>query len=108
MMRLGAVAGAVAVIGVVLPATPAPAVVIPTGWARISVDDGCLARVVRGDYKLTVPSGGRMELPVGKYKLKVRPSSCDGSKKTFRIREGKTIRAKVSLVQQPVQTPQPQ
>lgn len=94
LARPTAVGMAVGLVAVLAPAS-SPAVVIPTGWAVIKVDEGCLARVIRGDYRLAVPGKGRMELPVGKYKLKVRPATCTRSKKTFRIRKGKTIRASV-------------
>lgn len=104
MAMRSAAAGVAVTLGVALAPMPSPAVVIPTGWAVIRVDEGCLARVVRGEYRLAVPAKGRMELPVGKYKLKVRPGTCTHSRKTFRIREGKTIRAQVTSTAAP--TPQ--
>ena len=76
---------------------PAPGVIVITGYARISVDEGCLARVVRKDYKVAVKPGKKMELPVGTYRLTVRPGTCERSKKTFTVRKGKTVRAAVTM-----------
>ncbi len=93
-----ALVGIVALSGSLLLA-PAQAVepssIVITGYAKIRVDEGCLARVVKGRYKKTVPTRGRMELPVGRYRLQARPGSCEVSRKKIKIRKGKTTRAKV-------------
>lgn len=97
-MRIIAVGIATGLASAVLaaPATAViPTVKVPTGRLVIAMDDGCLARVVDGPYKVNVPIGGRMLLPTGKYKLKVRPGNCTASKKTVKVRKGKTTRATV-------------
>lgn len=96
MLRVLAGAGLTAgLVGGAL-AVPVPAVIVSTGKAVIKVEDGCLARVVRDAYKKAVPASGRMELPVGTYKLKVRPDSCLTSKKKITIRKGRTTKATVT------------
>lgn len=75
---------------------PAPAVIVITGYARITVDEGCLARLVHKDYKIAVKPGKKMELPVGTYRLTVRPGTCERSKVKFTVRKGKTVRAAVT------------
>ena len=77
-----------------LPA-PAPAVIVITGHARIAVDEGCLARLVRKDYTIAVKPGQKMELPVGTYRITARPGTCEPSKKKITVRKGKTVRAAV-------------
>lgn len=79
-----------------LPA-PAPGVIVITGYARISVEEGCLARVVHKDYKVAVKPGKKMELPVGTYRLTVRPATCERSRTKFTVRKGRTVRAAVTL-----------
>ena len=54
---------------------PASGVIVITGYARINVAEGCLARLVQKDYKIAVKPGKRMELPVGSYRLTVRPGA---------------------------------
>ena len=82
--------------GLLAVPVPAPGVIVITGYARISVDEGCLARVVRKDYKVAVKPGKKMELPVGTYRLTVRPGACERSKTKFTVRKGKTVRASVT------------
>jgi hypothetical protein len=83
---------------------PAPGVIVITGYARISVDEGCLARVVRKDYKVAVKPGKKMELPVGTYRLTVRPGTCEAQQdQTFTVRKGKTVRAACEPLHLPVQ-----
>ncbi|HRY09254.1 MAG: hypothetical protein H6526_03215 [Actinobacteria bacterium] len=77
-----------------LPA-PAPSVIVITGHARIAVDEGCLARLVRKNYKIAVKPGKKMQLPVGTYRITVRPGTCEPSKKRITVRKGKTVRASV-------------
>ena len=102
-MRGGAVLGLAWVITAAVvsaeSAAAAPVQVIPVGKAVITVDEGCLARVVSGKYKKAVPPGGRMVLPTGTYRIKVRPGVCRSSKKKIRVRKGKTVRAKVRMVE---------
>ncbi len=97
---VGVMLGTVVVASLITPASAVepnsvPTTIVITGHAKIRVDEGCLARVVKGRYKKTVPTRGRMELPVGRYRLQARPSSCKVSRKKITIRKGKTIRAKV-------------
>ncbi len=80
---------------VALPA-PAPGVIVITGYARITVDEGCLARVVHKDYRTAVKPGKRMELPVGTYRIQVRPGACESSKAKITVRKGKTVRVAVT------------
>jgi hypothetical protein len=89
-MRAIVVAGLV----VGLVAAPAASAPIPTGFLRITVDEGCLARVVKGPYKKVV--SGRTELPTGRYRIQVKPATCTAKPRTFRVREGRTVRARVS------------
>jgi len=99
MVRTWAVAVAVgaAALGGVGPAPAAsPTVIVITGWAVIKVDEGCLARVVQKDYKSAVRPGKKMELPVGTYRITVRPSTCERSKTKITVRKGKTVRAAVT------------
>ena len=79
-----------------LPA-PAPAVIVITGYARVAVDEGCLARLVQKDYKIAVRPGRKMELPVGTYRITARPGTCEPSKKKITVRKGKTVRAAVTM-----------
>ena len=72
---------------------PASGVIVITGYARINVAEGCLARLVQKDYKIAVKPGKRMELPVGSYRLTVRPG--EASKTRITVRKGKTVRASV-------------
>lgn len=72
---------------------PAASMPIPTGFAKVTVDAGCLARVVKGPYKKIV--SGRTELPTGRYSIVVRPKGCRPVPRTIRIREHKTVRAHV-------------
>ena len=74
---------------------PASGVIVITGYARINVAEGCLARLVQKDYKIAVKPGKRMELPVGSYRLTVRPGACEASKTRITVRKGKTVRASV-------------
>lgn len=72
-----------------------PTVKVPTGRLVVAMDEGCLARVIDGRYRVNVPTSGRMLLPAGKYKLTVRPGTCTANKKTVKVRKGKTTRATV-------------
>lgn len=99
-MRRVVVAGVVLGLAVV-PTAAAP---IPTGFARITVDEGCLARVVKGPYKKAV--SGRTELPTGKYRIVVRPSTCAATKQTITVRQGKLVKARV-VNEAPVPAPSP-
>jgi hypothetical protein len=76
---------------------PAPAVIVVTGYARVAVDEGCLARLVQKDYKIAVKPGKKMELPVGTYRITARPGTCEPSKKKITVRKGKTVRAAVTM-----------
>jgi hypothetical protein len=80
---------------VALVAVPAVAAPIPTGFARITVDEGCLARVVKGPYKKVV--SGRTELPTGTYRITVRPTACKAVPRKITVRERRTVKAKVVM-----------
>jgi hypothetical protein len=95
MVRAVVVAGLVSLVLVAPAGAHPPAVKVPTGRLVVLIDDGCLVRVVSGSYKVNVPARGVVPLPAGKYRLKVRPSTCSSTKKTLKIRKGKTTRAKV-------------
>ena len=104
-MRRMVVAGTALVVGLtVAPAVSAP---IPTGYARITVDEGCLARVVKGPYRKLV--SGRTELPTGRYRIQVRPATCKAVPRTITVRKNRTVKARVTLTQPesppPVVTP---
>lgn len=90
-----------------LAAVPATASPIPTGFARITVDEGCLVRVVKGPYKKMV--SGRTELPTGTYRIVVRPKTCKPSKRTITVHRGKLVKARVvsSVPATPAPTPSP-
>jgi len=88
--------GATALGGVSPAPATAPTVIVITGWAVIRVDEGCLARVVQKDYRSAVRPGKKMELPVGKYRITVRPATCERSKTRIKVRQGKTVRAAVT------------
>ena len=89
-----------------LASVPAAASPIPTGFARITVDEGCLARVVKGPYKKSV--SGRTELPTGKYRIVVKPKTCKSTKRTVTVHEGKLVKARVVNEVPPVEpTPTP-
>lgn len=106
-MRSVVAVSAVLSVGLVAaPATAAaPSQIIPVGKAVIRVDDGCLARVIAGKYKKSVPATGKMVLPTGRYRLIARPGTCKVSKKKLRVRKGKTVRAKVRNSDQPEPAP---
>lgn len=94
----------VVAMGMSLAAVPVAAAPIPTGFARITVDEGCLARVVKGPYKKVV--SGRTELPTGTYRIQVRPSTCTANKKRITVRQGKVVKARV-VNTTPTPTPTP-
>ncbi len=103
-MRATALGLAAVLLTAVLPVgagAATPRKPIPVGKAVITVDEGCLARVVAGKYKKAVPRSGRMVLPTGTYRIKARPGGCRATKKKIRVRKGKTVRAKV-VVTDPV------
>lgn len=94
---VAAVAVGAAALGGVAPAPAvSPSVIVITGWAIIKVDEGCLARVVHKDYKSAVRPGKKMELPIGKYRITVRPATCERSKTKITVRKGKTVRVAVT------------
>jgi hypothetical protein len=86
----------IAVMGACVVALPAVGAPIPTGFARITVDEGCLARVVKGPYKKVV--SGRTELPTGTYRITVRPTACKAVPRKITVRERRTVKAKVVMV----------
>lgn len=77
------------------PMAPSQGVIVITGHAVITVDEGCLARLVRKDYKIAVKPGKKMELPVGTYRITARPGTCEPTKQKITVRKGKTVRAAV-------------
>lgn len=94
MRRISILAVAVLALGGGLLAAPAQSVIIPVGKVTAKVDPGCLARVVNGPYNKSLRSG-TTDLPTGRYRVKVRPSSCKAMPAAFRVREGKRVRVRV-------------
>ncbi len=94
-MKIAVWVGVTAVAAAGLAAVvPGQSVIIPTGKAVVKVDPGCLARVVRGPYRKAVTTG-TTELPTGRYRVKVRPKTCQSSRKSIRVRKGKKVALKV-------------
>ena len=96
---VGVMLGTVVVASLITPASAVEPNSVPTTIVIRTHQDprrrGVSGPGRQGRYKKTVPTCGRMELPVGRYRLQARPSSCKVSRKKITIRKGKTTRAKV-------------
>ncbi|MCU0278522.1 MAG: hypothetical protein MUF33_08225 [Candidatus Nanopelagicales bacterium] len=94
MRRTSALAVALLVAAAGLVGAPGQTVIIPVGKVAVSVDPGCLARVVNGPYRKTLRNGVT-DLPTGRYKVKARPGDCKAVPAVIRVREGKKTRVAV-------------